>query len=96
MRKILLALLAVPLVSSAAHAQAVCKDRGEIIKILASKYNEHQRAYGIQQNGSVMEIYANLETGSWTVLITMPAQSCVVASGQAWEELPPMPVGDPA
>lgn len=103
MRKALLtACLATAAISVANTAPAnaasspVCKDRGELIKVLAKKFGETQRSFGLQNDSRVLELYASPD-GSWTALLTMPSgQSCVVAAGEAWTTLPPTPVGEPA
>lgn len=75
---------------------AVCKQRGEIIKILNKRYGETRRSFGLQNNRRILEVYAS-ETGTWTAILTMPSgRSCVVAAGEAWTDLPPVPLGEPA
>ena len=79
-----------------AQRPAVCKNRAEIIAVLSRKFGETQRSFGLQSDARVLELYAS-ENGSWTALLTLPSgKSCVVAAGQAWTTLPPMPVGEPA
>lgn len=103
MRKIILAACVAPLAFSApalaptdAEARTLCKPRAEIIKILGRKFGEVQRSFGLQSDKRVLELYAS-PTGSWTALLTMPSgRSCVVASGEAWTDLPAPPVGEPA
>jgi hypothetical protein len=97
---ILLAAIAVvtlPTFSTTASAQRVlCRERAEIVKILASRFDETQRVFGLQGNGRVFELFAASD-GSWTALITTPAgRSCIVASGEAFTIVPPEPVGEPA
>lgn len=42
-----------------------------------------------------MELFTNNKTGSWTVLITQPnGMSCIAASGESWEQMPPGEDGD--
>ena len=45
-----------------------------------------------------MEVFASPETGTWTITVTTAAgMTCLVASGQAFEELAEsLPQGDPA
>ncbi|WMS42124.1 hypothetical protein RDV64_18945 [Acuticoccus sp. MNP-M23] len=92
-----LALAAFAFAASPAQAgSAVCKERTEIIKILANKFSETQRSFGLQGDRRVLELYAS-PNGSWTAILTMPGgKACVVASGEAWTQLPPGPVGEPA
>ncbi|MEM6761613.1 MAG: hypothetical protein AAF615_01925 [Pseudomonadota bacterium] len=76
--------------------RAVCKERAEIIQILGRKFGETQRSFGLQNDRRVLELYAS-PNGSWTAILTLPSgKSCVVASGEAWTTLPPMPIGEPA
>lgn len=83
-------------VQPAEAGRAVCKQRSEIIKILGRKFGETQRSFGLQNDSRVLELYAS-PTGSWTAILTLPSgQSCVVASGEAWTIVPPMPAGEPA
>jgi hypothetical protein len=35
-----------------------------------------------------MEIYASDETGTWTILVTLPSgQACLIAAGESFENL---------
>ncbi len=92
-----MALAAFSLTAAPAEAgRAVCKDRTEIIKILGNKFNETQRSFGLQGDRRVLELYAS-PNGTWTAILTMPGgKACVVASGEAWTQLPEGPVGEPA
>lgn len=82
--------------SRGATPRVLCRDRAEIIGVLRQRFDETQRSFGLQSDGLVLEMYA-APSGSWTALITRPdGTSCIVASGEAWTELPPPPVGDPA
>lgn len=83
---------------SAANAQMVCGKRAEIIKQLESKYGETRQSLGLQQGRGIVEIYANNETGSWTILVTDPrGTSCLLAAGESFEEAGDIvKSGDPA
>lgn len=90
--------LAVALVSAldaqAQFARPVCKDRGAMIETLRKKFGETQRSFGLQNDRRILELYASPD-GTWTALLTMPSgRSCVVAAGEGWTELPPLPPGD--
>ena len=85
---------AVPL--GAAAAKTVCKPRAEMVEILARKFGEHQRSFGLQNDRRVLELYVSAE-GTWTAILTKPnGQSCVVAAGEAFTTLPAIPAGEPA
>ncbi len=70
-----------------ALAQAQCGARDALVAILAERYGESLRSVGLAQN-AVMEVYASLETGTWTIAVTTPdGTMCLVAAGQGFEEV---------
>ncbi|MGQ0486571.1 MAG: hypothetical protein ACT4SY_14615 [Hyphomicrobiales bacterium] len=72
-----------------AGAQSVCGERAEIIKVLDNKYHEMPKAFGIAGQRNLVELFTS-KTGSWTMLMTQPkGVTCILATGQSWEELPP-------
>lgn len=79
-----------------AHAQqAPCGDRLKIIEYLAKKYKEVPRARAITGGNTFMEIFTS-PAGTWTTLITTPqGQTCIVASGEGWEDIAIKPAGTP-
>lgn len=80
------ALIAIPL-SADAQGQN-CNYRNVIIERLASKYGESRQSIGLTSDGRAVETFASLETGTWTVIITMPSGiSCLAASGDSFESL---------
>ncbi|MFN3614512.1 MAG: hypothetical protein ACK4WC_08130, partial [Rubrimonas sp.] len=51
------------------------------------KYGETRRAAGLQNRGSVTEIFASEKTGTWTIIVTRPdGVACAVAAGEAWQQ----------
>ncbi len=101
MRKELIALPAglAALLAAAAPAAAAprCGPRAEVIEMLGERYAETRRGVGMAGSTQLLEVFASAE-GSWTVLVTDPeGRSCLVASGQAWEDLrEALPVEDEA
>lgn len=76
-----------------------CAPRDQVVDRLATKYGETRQSMGLGANNAVMEVFASLESGSWTITVTMAnGITCLVASGQAFEELAEVlpPQGDPA
>lgn len=71
----------------AAQAQSnSCAQREMIVERLASKYGESRQSAGLNQNNGMVEVFASQETGTWTILVTMPnGISCLMAAGKAWE-----------
>lgn len=87
--------------ASLVHAQDLrhCAPRDKVIDQLATKYGETRQSMGLGANNAVMEVFASVESGSWTITVTMAnGITCLVASGQAFEELADVlpPKGDPA
>lgn len=80
------ALLAAPL-SAEAQGQN-CGNRDVVVERLTTKYGESRQSIGMAPAGRVVEVYASLETGTWTITVTMPnGLTCLVASGQSFEDL---------
>lgn len=68
-----------------AFAQQNCAPRDLVVERLASEYGESPQMMGIDQRGSIFEVFASLDTGTWTVVITTPSgQACFVAAGEAF------------
>lgn len=65
-----------------------CAPRTEVVDRLAAKYGETRQSMGLGANNAVMEVFASADSGSWTITVTMAnGITCLVASGQAFEEL---------
>jgi len=65
-----------------------CGPRDAVVERLASGYGETRQSIGIGANNAVVEMYASTETGSWTLLVTLPSgMSCLVAAGQSFERV---------
>lgn len=72
-----------------ASAQSACTTRAEVTKQLDSRYSEAPVAIGLSRNGGVVEVFASTDGSTWTMIITMPdGTSCMMAAGEAWENLP--------
>ena len=80
-----------------ASAQQNCAPRDVVLQHLSERFNESRQAIGMGPEGRVVEVYASLETGTWTITITLPSGlTCLVASGEAYENLAedPSPAGE--
>lgn len=74
-----------------------CAPREVVVQSLAEKYGETRRSIGIAQQGAVIEVFANDETGTWTITVTTPTGvTCMAVSGQSFEALAGEPQGDDA
>jgi hypothetical protein len=73
-----------------------CGNRELVVERLTTKYGESRQSIGMAPKGRVVEVFASMETGTWTITVTMPnGVTCLVASGQSFEELdePVAPAG---
>ena len=74
--------------ATARSQQANCGTRDSVVERLASKYGESRQSLGMAANQSLVEVYANEGTGSWTITVTLPnGTMCLVASGMSFEAL---------
>lgn len=65
-----------------------CSNREQVVERLSEKYGESRQSIGMAPKGRVVEVYASLETGTWTITVTSPnGVTCLVASGQSFENL---------
>ncbi len=72
-----------------ASAQSVCTTHAEVIKQLGNRHSEAPVAIGLSGSGGVVEVFATSDGSTWTMIITMPdGTSCMMAAGEAWENLP--------
>jgi len=75
-----------------------CGERDSIVARLADGYGESRKSIGLGTANRVVETYANSETGSWTITMTMPnGTMCLMASGHAYEAVDEglTPAGNP-
>jgi hypothetical protein len=88
---LLLTLLAAP----GAQAQT-CADHAAVSQTLADRYGESRQSIGLAADNTVVEVWASLESGTWTITVTRPGgPTCLVASGFAFEQLAEvLPVGE--
>lgn len=84
-----LSLVGMVFTMDAAHATPTnCAKRASLIAQLNERYGESRQSTGLTPNGHVIETYAHPETGTWTILLTLPnGTSCMVASGKAYQYL---------
>lgn len=82
-----LGIAGVLLALQAAQAQpANCAKHETVVERLASKYGEVRQSMGLAQNNGVVEVFASPESGTWTIIITLPSGiACLVAAGEAFE-----------
>ncbi len=65
-----------------------CAEHAMVVDRLASGYGESRQSIGIGSDNTVVEVFASLETGTWTIAITQAGgPTCLVASGGAFQVL---------
>ena len=74
----------------------ICGARDQIVAQLGNRYGESVRSIGLAPRNRIVEVFASDETGSWTITITSAdGTTCLMASGDYFETLPPAPRGAP-
>jgi hypothetical protein len=98
MHRIAIASLALLLTTPATAQQRVCAPTAQMIERLDKGFGERLSAAGLGANGSMVAVYSNPESGSWTITVTTPDKvSCVVSSGEGFvieTPEPPRPRGE--
>lgn len=79
-----LALWAIP----ANAQQGNSAEHATVAAHLAERYGETRQAIGLASNGTIVEVWANLETGTWSITVSVPGDlTCLVAEGSAYDQL---------
>ncbi|MEL6702373.1 MAG: hypothetical protein AAFO58_11960, partial [Pseudomonadota bacterium] len=79
-----LALMTLPATSQTRN----CADRDTVLAKLSGEFGETRQSVGVAANNSIVETFANADSGSWTITVTLPnGTMCLVASGQSFEAL---------
>lgn len=76
-----------------------CMDRAALVARLAAQYGENRQAAGLAGPDRLVELFASIETGSWTLVVTAPSGiACLLGAGEHFLrfEAEPAPDGDPA
>ena len=73
-----------------------CADRATVVDALTGDYGERAQGFGLTRTGELMEVFANPETGSWSIVITTPdGSSCFGSVGDNFTVAPPAVAGAP-
>lgn len=79
---------------------ATCYDRKALIAKLDERFGETRRSAGLAEAlgmVAIFEVWASDTTGTWTLLKSLPnGETCVVATGEGWQDFPAVVSGDPA
>lgn len=73
---------------------STCGNHAALTRTLGEKYKETPKFIAITGNINLIEVFTSA-AGTWTVLITSPDKiTCIVASGDSWEAMPPVTLGE--
>ncbi len=65
-----------------------CTAHADIVERLGERYGESRQSIGLAADNSVVEVFASMDTGSWTITVTQAGGlTCLVAAGQAYQYL---------
>jgi len=82
MKPILIA-LAVSLSAAPAFAQQQCGAYSGMAQMLAERYGEAVQVEGIASNNTIVQWWANTETGTWSITYLRPdGMACFIATGE--------------
>ena len=71
---------------SAVAADALCNQRAVVLKTLEKDYGEKPIAFGITENGAMVQLIASKDGKTWTLVIHNPkGVSCLMAAGETWK-----------
>lgn len=76
--------------------EARCFTPSELKQSLSDRYGEVVAGYGVTASDVPTFIFANPSTGSWTLVMLMSDEACVLMVGQDWSTGSSPPPGDPA
>lgn len=86
--------LAFLILGSPAFAQAPqCAHLPDALAALEAKYQEQPRVSALTSGGQLMVITASQDGGFSVLLVSPDGKACMVASGSAFDVLPPEPAG---
>jgi len=72
-----------------AFAQNQCAPHNTMMEQLADQYGEGRMSVALDNNGYLIEVYANTTSGTWTAVLTTPdGEACIAAHGTAYETVP--------
>ena len=85
----LLLMLGASIGTTPAAAQTACMNRADVLEQLSSKYAETPISLGLAKSGDVVEILSSGDGATWTMVVTRPdGETCMIASGEAWQVIP--------
>ena len=98
MRYVLLALIAIvgctAVQEPVAHQEAPpCGEPDDFVLKLREGYLEEVRGLGITAGGAVIELFRTEGGETWSLVATNGEVSCLLATGESWQQVAPSPKG---
>jgi hypothetical protein len=91
-----IAVIAAPIVLGAQAAEAgtiYCGARPDVVALLASDFREQPSSVGVTGDGQLLEVLTNEDGATWSIVLTdKRGQSCIVATGEGWQNRKADPV----
>jgi hypothetical protein len=71
---------------SAAAGTIYCGARPDVVALLASDFREQPSSVGVTGDGRLLEVLTNEDGATWSIVLTdSRGQSCIVATGEGWQ-----------
>ena len=72
-----------------------CAPREVVVQKLTDQWGETRRSVGLGRGNRMFEVFASDETGTWTIVATLPSGvACIMADGTDFEELARQTAGE--
>jgi len=72
----------------AQQTERPCAQRNDVLAQLKDQYDEKPVGVGMTENGAVIELTTS-ESGTWSLVLSFPnGRSCLMATGESWEQAP--------
>ena len=72
-----------------AQPSRVCAPRATVVEQLEGSWGEVRRSAGLGASNRLIELFVAEETGTWTIIATLPTGlTCILAAGTDFELLP--------
>jgi hypothetical protein len=74
-----------PIPADAQNIPTSCGVRTDVVAHLDKKFGEQRNNMMLDARGNLVELFSNLDTGSWTLTVTIPdGPTCVLSSGESF------------
>jgi len=79
--------------SPAAAGMIYCGARPDVVALLASDFREQPSSVAVTGDGQLLEVLTSEENETWSIVLTdKRGQSCIVATGEGWQDRKADPV----